>query len=162
MRTPARTPASGRRRRKPAGPYDSALAAAGDALDRGDLGGAIQAYQNVLSDDPGNVEATLGLAQAELLRRVEGLDPAAVRKEAADNPADVAAQIRVADLDLVGGHVEDALGRLVDTVARTMRRGPAGRAGAAAGTVRGRRRRRSAGGGGAAGAGACCSEQRLT
>ncbi|MEO3764519.1 tetratricopeptide repeat protein [Streptomyces sp. B8F3] len=104
---------------EPAGPYDSALAAAGDALDRGDLGGAIQAYQNVLSDDPGNVEATLGLAQAELLRRVEGLDPAAVRKEAADNPADVAAQIRVADLDLVGGHVEDAFGRLVDTVART-------------------------------------------
>lgn len=103
----------------PAGPYDSALAAAGDALDRGDLGGAIQAYQNVLSDDPGNVEAKLGLAQAELLRRVEGLDPAAVRKEAADNPADVQAQIRVADLDLVGGHVEDAFGRLVDTVART-------------------------------------------
>ncbi|MFF0727845.1 tetratricopeptide repeat protein [Streptomyces sp. NPDC004134] len=104
---------------EPAGPYDSALAAAGDALDRGDLGGAIQAYQNVLSDDPGNVEATLGLAQAELLRRVEGLDPAAVRKEAADAPSDVAAQIRVADLDLVGGHVEDAFGRLVDTVART-------------------------------------------
>jgi len=42
-----------------------------------------------------------------------------VRKEAADNPADVEAQIRVADLDLVGGHVEDAFGRLVDTVART-------------------------------------------
>ncbi len=104
---------------EPAGPYDSALAAAGDALDRGDLGGAIQAYQNVLSDDPGNVEAKLGLAQAQLLRRVEGLDPAAARKEAADDPADVQAQIRVADLDLVGGHVEDAFGRLVDTVART-------------------------------------------
>ncbi|MFW6694074.1 tetratricopeptide repeat protein [Streptomyces sp. MAR4 CNX-425] len=104
---------------EPAGPYDSALAAAGDALDRGDLGGAIQAYQNVLSDDPGNVEAKLGLAQAELLRRVEGLDAAAVRKEAADAPTDVQAQIRVADLDLVGGHVEDAFGRLVDTVART-------------------------------------------
>jgi putative thioredoxin len=104
---------------EPAGPYDSALAAAGDALDRGDLGGAIQAYQNVLSDDPANVEAKLGLAQAELLRRVEGLDAAAVRKEAADDPADVQAQIRVADLDLVGGHVEDAFGRLVDTVART-------------------------------------------
>ncbi|WBB62978.1 tetratricopeptide repeat protein [Streptomyces sp. WMMC500] len=104
---------------EPAGPYDGVLAAAGDALDRGDLGGAIQAYQNVLSDDPGNLEAKLGLAQAELLRRVEGLDPAAVRKEAADNPADVEAQIRVADLDLVGGHVEDAFGRLVDTVART-------------------------------------------
>jgi putative thioredoxin len=28
----------------------------------------------------------------------------------------VAAQIAAADLDLVGGHVEDAFGRLVDTV----------------------------------------------
>ena len=29
------------------------------------------------------------------------------------------AQIAAADLDLVGGHVEDAFGRLVDTVRRT-------------------------------------------
>ncbi|KIZ14057.1 tetratricopeptide repeat protein [Streptomyces natalensis] len=104
---------------KPAGPYDALLEAAGTALDAGDLGGAIQAYKNVLSDDPANPEAKLGLAQAELLRRVQDLDPQAVRKEAADAPADVAAQIRAADLDLVGGHVEDAFGRLVDTVRRT-------------------------------------------
>lgn len=104
----------------PAGPYDALLEAANEALDSGDLGGAIQAYQNVLSDDPGNPEAKLGLAQAELLRRVQDLDPQAVRKEAADSPADVPAQIRAADLDLVGGHVEDAFGRLVDTVKRTV------------------------------------------
>ena len=66
-----------------------------------------------------NPEAKLGLAQAELLQRVQGLDPQAVRKEAAENPADVPAQIRAADLDLVGGHVEDAFGRLVDAVKRT-------------------------------------------
>jgi putative thioredoxin len=104
---------------QPAGPYDSALAAAHQALDTGDLGGAIQAYQNVLSDDPGNSEAKLGLAQAELLRRVEGLDPQQVRKDAAERPGDAAAQIAAADLDLVGGHVEDAFERLVDTVQRT-------------------------------------------
>ncbi|MFF4949152.1 tetratricopeptide repeat protein [Streptomyces chattanoogensis] len=103
----------------PAGPYDALLEAASQALDSGDLGGAVQAYKNVLADDPANPEAKLGLAQAELLRRVEDLDPQAVRKEAADNPADAAAQIRAADLDLVGGHVEDAFGRLVDTVKRT-------------------------------------------
>ncbi|TJZ46065.1 tetratricopeptide repeat protein [Streptomyces piniterrae] len=103
----------------PVGPYDALLEAANSALDSGDLGGAIQAYRNVLSDDPGNPEAKLGLAQAELLQRVQGLDAQAVRKEAADNPADVPAQIRAADLDLVGGHVEDAFGRLVDTVKRT-------------------------------------------
>ncbi|MEV0370042.1 tetratricopeptide repeat protein [Streptomyces sp. NPDC050636] len=103
----------------PVGPYDALLEAANSALDSGDLGGAIQAYQNVLSDDPANPEAKLGLAQAELLQRVQGLDPQAVRKEAAENPADVQAQIRAADLDLVGGHVEDAFGRLVDAVKRT-------------------------------------------
>jgi putative thioredoxin len=104
----------------PAGPYDALLEAAVQALDAGDLGGAIQAYKNVLSDDPGNVEAQLGLAQAELLQRVQGADPQQVRKEAAEKPGDVRAQIAAADLDLVGGHVEDAFGRLIDTVQRTV------------------------------------------
>ncbi|MFM9593931.1 tetratricopeptide repeat protein [Streptomyces scabiei] len=100
----------------PAGPYDHLLEAAVQALDAGDFGGAVQAYKNVLSDDPGNTEAKLGLAQAELLRRVQGADPQDVRKAAAENPADAQAQIAAADLDLVGGHVEDAFGRLIDTV----------------------------------------------
>ncbi|GGW47074.1 co-chaperone YbbN [Streptomyces xantholiticus] len=103
----------------PAGPYDALLEAAVQALDAGDFGGAVQAYRNVLSDDPGNTEAKLGLAQAELLGRVKDMDPQKVRQEAADNPADATAQIAAADLDLVGGHVEDAFGRLVETVRRT-------------------------------------------
>ncbi|MFH8365502.1 tetratricopeptide repeat protein [Streptomyces sp. NPDC018031] len=101
-------------------PYDTALGAAHDALDAGDLAGAVQAYRNVLADDPGNTEAKVGLAHAQLLQRVQGVDAQAARKAAADAPADVAAQITVADLDLVGGHVEDAFGRLVDTVKRTV------------------------------------------
>ncbi|GGZ25343.1 co-chaperone YbbN [Streptomyces avidinii] len=100
----------------PAGPYDALLEAAVVALDAGDLGGAVQAYKNVLADDPGNTEAKLGLAQAELLARVQHMNPQAVRTAAAENPRDPAAQIAAADLDLVGGHVEDAFGRLVDTV----------------------------------------------
>ncbi|MDQ1008235.1 putative thioredoxin [Streptomyces sp. V4I23] len=103
----------------PAGPYDALLSAAMDALDAGDFGGAIQAYKNVLADDPANSEAKLGLAQAELLGRVRDMDPQKVRRDAADNPGDVQAQIAAADLDLVGGHVEDAFGRLVEAVRRT-------------------------------------------
>ncbi|MFE5583073.1 tetratricopeptide repeat protein [Kitasatospora sp. NPDC056531] len=103
----------------PQRPEDPALAAAHDALDAGDLGGAVQAYKNVLTEQPGNTEAKLGLAQAELLQRVEGLDLQTVRAAAAAAPKDVEAQLRAADLDLVGGHVEDAFGRLVDTVGRT-------------------------------------------
>ncbi|MFF3399103.1 tetratricopeptide repeat protein [Streptomyces sp. NPDC002659] len=103
----------------PQGPYDAVLEAAVQALDAGDFGGAVQAYKNVLTDDPGNTEAKLGLAQAELLRRVQDMDQHKVRQDAAENPADAAAQIAAADLDLVGGHVEDAFGRLVETVRRT-------------------------------------------
>ncbi|MFJ6430704.1 tetratricopeptide repeat protein [Streptomyces sp. NPDC091416] len=102
----------------PAGPYDALLEAAAQALDANDFAGAVQAYRNVLSDDPANSEAKLGLAQAELLGRVQTMDPQQVRKDAAENPADADAQIAAADLDLVGGHVEDAFGRLVETVRR--------------------------------------------
>ncbi|MEV8245739.1 tetratricopeptide repeat protein [Streptomyces rochei] len=101
---------------RPAGPHDAALEAAVRALDAGDLGGAVQAYKNVLAEDPANSEAKLGLAQAELLQRVQDADPQRVRQEAADKPGDAQAQIAAADLDLVGGHVEDAFGRLIDTV----------------------------------------------
>ncbi|MGW8061425.1 tetratricopeptide repeat protein [Streptomyces ziwulingensis] len=101
---------------RPAGPHDAALEAAVRALDAGDLGGAVQAYKNVLAEDPGNTEAKLGLAQAELLQRVQDADPQRVRQDAADKPNDARAQIAAADLDLVGGHVEDAFGRLIDAV----------------------------------------------
>lgn len=100
----------------PAGPHDALLEAAVVALDAGDLAGAVQAYKNVLADDPANSEAKLGLAQAELLARVQHMNPQAVRAAAAEKPRDPAAQIAAADLDLVGGHVEDAFARLVDTV----------------------------------------------
>ncbi|MFB6552160.1 tetratricopeptide repeat protein [Streptomyces sp. NPDC056405] len=101
---------------RPAGPHDAALEAAVQALDAGDLAGAVQAYKNVLGEDPGNTEAKLGLAQAELLQRVQNADPQRVRQDAADKPGDAQAQIAAADLDLVGGHVEDAFGRLIDAV----------------------------------------------
>ncbi|MFJ9825578.1 tetratricopeptide repeat protein [Streptomyces sp. NPDC101160] len=119
LRVDADAAADGGPAARPAGPYDALLEAAMSALDAGDMAGAVQAYKNVLADDPEHPEAKLGLAQAELLARVQDMNPAEVRKNAADNPADVAAQIAAADLDLVGGHVTDAFGRLVDTVRRT-------------------------------------------
>ncbi|MEU5619959.1 MULTISPECIES: tetratricopeptide repeat protein [Streptomyces] len=102
----------------PAGPYDAQLETAAQALDANDFDGAVRAYRSVLADDPVNTEAKLGLAQAELLGRVASLDPQKVRTEAAENPVAPAAQMAAADLDLVGGHVEDAFGRLVETVRR--------------------------------------------
>ena len=90
-----------------------------EALLSGDLDAAIAGYQEALRTYPADPEAALGLAQAQLLKRTQGVDPQAARQAAADEPDNVAAQALAADLDLMGGHVEDAFGRLIDVVRRT-------------------------------------------
>jgi putative thioredoxin len=95
--------------------YDEAY----DAIERGDLDAAAAAYQSLLDQTPADADARAGLGQVELLRRTKDLDPVAARKLAADNPDDVPAQTAAADLDLLGGHVEDAFLRLIDLVRRT-------------------------------------------
>ncbi|HSF26358.1 MAG TPA: tetratricopeptide repeat protein [Actinomycetes bacterium] len=102
---------------EPALPPD--LQAAEDAMLAGDYDGAATAYRAVLATRPADEVARLGLARVELLARTQDVDPAAARTAAAENPADVAAQIVAADLDLLGGHVEDAFARLIDTVRAT-------------------------------------------
>jgi len=94
--------------------YDEAY----DAIERGDLDAAAAAYRSLLDQSPGDADAQAGLGQVELLRRTQALDERAVRQAAADNPDDVAAQSAVADLDLLGGQVEDAFGRVLDLVRR--------------------------------------------
>ena len=94
--------------------YDEAY----DAIERGDLDAAAAAYRSLLDQSPGDADAQAGLGQVELLRRTQALDERAVRQAAAENPDDVAAQSAVADLDLLGGQVEDAFSRLLDLVRR--------------------------------------------
>jgi putative thioredoxin len=89
------------------------------AIDRGDLPAAATAYRAALKENPADDEARLGLAQVQLMERTAGMDAAQVRREAAEAPTDVAAQCAAADLELVGGHVEDAFTRLVDLVRQT-------------------------------------------
>jgi len=90
--------------------------AAYDAIDAGDLDGAVAAYQAALTENPADEMARLGLAQVRLLQRTKDVDPAQARAAAASAPEDVDAQLLVADLDVLGGHIEDAFTRLVDTV----------------------------------------------
>lgn len=90
-----------------------------DAIEAGDYDTAAQAYQEALAQNAGDEDARLGLAQVALLQRTADLDLNATRAAAADNPQDVPAQIAAADLDMAGGHVEDAFGRLIETVKRT-------------------------------------------
>ena len=98
---------------------DPRYAAADDALVSGDLDTAIAEYQKLVDANPADAEAALGLSRARLMKRTAGADLATARQAAADAPDDVDAQIMVADLDLLGGHVEDAFARLIELVRRT-------------------------------------------
>ncbi len=101
---------------------DPRYAPAQDALSEGDVDRAVAEYQKLVDANPADAEAAGGLAMAKVLQRTAHLDPAtaqAVRTAGAERPDDVDAQTLVADLDLLGGHVEDAFSRLVDLVRRT-------------------------------------------
>ncbi|MEH3033410.1 MAG: tetratricopeptide repeat protein [Aeromicrobium erythreum] len=54
-----------------------------------------------------------------MFARTKDADLQQARAAAADHPDDVDAQLLVADLDVSGGHVEDAFVRLIDLVRRT-------------------------------------------
>jgi putative thioredoxin len=84
-----------------------------DAAERGDYPAAMAAYSKAIAQNPQDDEAKAGLAQVSLLNRLQGKTLAAVRERAASNPSDVEAQLDVADLDLSGGHVDDAFDRLL-------------------------------------------------
>jgi len=98
---------------------DPRFAEADAALAAGDMEGAIAAYQRLVTANPADAEARERLAGVKLMSRTSGADLAAARAAAFADPADVDAQLLVADLDVVGGQVEDAFTRLVETVRRT-------------------------------------------
>ena len=98
---------------------DPRYAAAQDALGDGDIDRAVAEYQKLVDANPADTEAAAGLAMAKVLQRTAGVDLNAAREAAAANPDDVDAQTMVADLDMLGGHVEDAFNRLVELVRRT-------------------------------------------
>jgi putative thioredoxin len=98
---------------------DPRYAPAQDALAAGDVDGAVAEYQKLVDANPADAEAAAGLAMAKVLQRTATVDAQAARAAAAESRDDVDAQTLVADLDLLGGHVEDAFTRLVDLVRRT-------------------------------------------
>ena len=100
-------------------PVDPRYAPAQDALGADDYEGAVAEYQKLVDANPADAEAAAGLAMAKLLLRTKGVDLDEARAAAAAAPDDVAAQTLVADLDMLGGQVEDAFDRLVELVRRS-------------------------------------------
>jgi putative thioredoxin len=87
------------------------------AIEEGDYTRAIDAYEKALAENPRDDEARAGLGQVRLLDRVQGVDLQQARQAAAAAPLEIEPQFVVADLDVAGGHVEDAFGRLLDLFA---------------------------------------------
>ncbi|HEY9366072.1 MAG TPA: tetratricopeptide repeat protein [Agromyces sp.] len=84
-----------------------------DAIERGDFAAASSAYRTAIAQDPRDSLAVAGLAQANLLGRLHGKTLDEIRNTAAAAPKELGAQLDVADLDLSGGHVDDAFDRLL-------------------------------------------------
>jgi putative thioredoxin len=99
-----------------ASPVPPHLQPALEALQRNDLPAALAVYDEALSRNPRDEEAQIGKSSVELMQRTDGVDLAAVRETGASRPEDLDAQLAVADVDMLGGHVEDAFDRLLQVV----------------------------------------------
>lgn len=97
---------------------DPRFAAADAALGNGDIDGAVAEYEKLLTQHPRDAEIAERLAGVQLMGRTRDADLAAARAAAADAPDDIDAQLLVADLDIGGGHVQDAFDRLIELVKR--------------------------------------------
>nr|WP_273399737.1 tetratricopeptide repeat protein [Bifidobacterium indicum] len=80
----------------------------------GDYAGAAEAYAKVIEADPNDDLARREHAKALLMDRSSAADVRQVRQMAADTPDDLDAQLAVADVDMIGGQIQDAFDRLLD------------------------------------------------
>ena len=96
-----------------------AYAEAQAAMESGDMDTATSVIEKALAETPGDPLLKSWLAQANLIKRVGGYDQAAARRDAAASPSDVDAQLRVADIELAGGRIEEAFDRLLGVIRRT-------------------------------------------
>ncbi|MGN6743707.1 MAG: co-chaperone YbbN [Amnibacterium sp.] len=87
-----------------------------EAIDRQDYAEAARLFRTAIAQDPRDTAAPAALAQVELLGRLQAV-PGDARSRAAADPKDVQAALEVADLDMAGGHVDDAFSRLLDAFA---------------------------------------------
>jgi len=99
-------------------PEDPRFTEAEEAFERGDFAAAQAAYERILDVEPANELAKNALAQVKFTARAESADPDAIAKADAD-PADLAAQLDAADLEIAANEVEAGFKRLIDTVRRT-------------------------------------------
>ncbi|MFZ9641623.1 MAG: co-chaperone YbbN [Candidatus Nanopelagicaceae bacterium] len=86
------------------------------ALEKGDYSSAAAAYKKWLARRPGETLAQIGLAQCELMMRINNLDPKKVLAEAASEHNNLTLQIQAADIEVATGAYENAFNRLIKCV----------------------------------------------
>lgn len=99
-------------------PEDPRFTAAEAALDEGDLAGAEEAFQRILDEEPANAEALGAIRQVRFLARVQQLESGAVAAADAE-PANVAAQLAAADVELYGQAPAAAFDRIIAVIKRS-------------------------------------------
>ncbi|MBY8863916.1 tetratricopeptide repeat protein [Nocardia sp. CA2R105] len=99
-------------------PEDPRFTAAEEALDRGDVEGAISAYEAILATEPANAEAKAALRQVRFYSRTQGLPQDAIARADAD-PADIDAAFAAADMELFNSEPDVAFSRLINLIKRT-------------------------------------------
>ncbi|MET0448586.1 MAG: tetratricopeptide repeat protein [Aeromicrobium sp.] len=98
---------------------DPRFVPAEEAFMASDFDTAVAEYEKLRVQYPADVEVAERLARVKWLSRTKDADLQAARAAAADRPDDIDAQMLVADLDISGGHVEDAFDRLIGLIRRT-------------------------------------------
>jgi len=97
-------------------PMEPEEEAAYAAMEKGDYKAAKQSYEAWLKRKPNEQVAQVGLAQVNLMLRVDGLDPVlTLQNEKAD---DLTSQLMCADIEIATGNYEAAFDRLIRAVKR--------------------------------------------
>jgi len=95
-------------------PMEAEEVAAFEAMEKGDYKAAKISYETWLKRKPNEQVAVIGLAQVNLMLRIEGLDPVLTLKNAKDD--DLTSQLMCADIEIASGNYEAAFDRLLRAV----------------------------------------------
>lgn len=97
-------------------PMEPEEEAAYAAMAKGDYKTAKASYEAWLKRKPNEQVAIVGLAQVNLMLRIDGLDPVLTLKNAKEN--DLTAQLMCADIEIATGNYEAGFDRLIQAVKR--------------------------------------------
>lgn len=89
------------------------------ALEEGDFAAAATSYKQWLLRSPGNSLASAGLAQVELMLRIQGVDFNSAISSADSSPENIEAHLLAADVQISQGDLDGSFNRLITLVKKT-------------------------------------------